>query len=122
MLEFEKGSADAARARSAELESQVSMLSMSLATEKTAAEEARTRATRLEDEMRRNADELGRTKAEFTTLKSLIGEKDRMYAELEAKKKGVDESLAATEKVSAARRPSRSPIWPTIAPPTGRMM
>ena len=30
-------------------------------------------------------------------------------------------AIAATEKVSAARRPRRSPIWPTSAPPTGRM-
>ncbi len=30
--------------------------------------------------------------------------------------------MAATEKVSAARRPNRSPIWPMITPPTGRIM
>ena len=30
-------------------------------------------------------------------------------------------AMAATEKVSAARRPNRSPIWPITAPPTGRI-
>ncbi len=30
-------------------------------------------------------------------------------------------AIAATEKVSAARRPSRSPIAPITAPPTGRI-
>ncbi len=30
-------------------------------------------------------------------------------------------AMAATERVSAVRRPKRSPIWPTSAPPTGRM-
>jgi hypothetical protein len=30
-------------------------------------------------------------------------------------------AMAATDKVSAARRPSRSPIWPISAPPTGRI-
>ncbi len=29
--------------------------------------------------------------------------------------------MAVTEKVSAARRPKRSPIWPMTAPPTGRI-
>jgi hypothetical protein len=30
-------------------------------------------------------------------------------------------AMAATEKVSAARRPSRSPITPITAPPIGRI-
>ncbi len=30
-------------------------------------------------------------------------------------------AMAATEKVSAARRPKRSPTWPISAPPSGRM-
>ena len=30
-------------------------------------------------------------------------------------------AMAATDKVSAARRPNRSPIWPINAPPTGRI-
>ena len=29
--------------------------------------------------------------------------------------------IATTEKVSAARRPKRSPIWPVTAPPRGRI-
>ena len=30
-------------------------------------------------------------------------------------------AMAAIEKVSAARRPKRSPIWPISTPPTGRI-
>ena len=30
-------------------------------------------------------------------------------------------AIAATEKVSAARRPKRSPMWPITTPPTGRI-
>ena len=35
--------------------------------------------------------------------------------------RNVGTAIAATEKVSAVRRPSLSPIWPTTAPPTGRI-
>ncbi len=31
-------------------------------------------------------------------------------------------SIAATDRVSAAERPMRSPTWPKIAPPIGRIM
>jgi len=35
--------------------------------------------------------------------------------------KKVGTAIASTEKVSAARRPKRSPMWPISAPPIGRM-
>jgi len=35
--------------------------------------------------------------------------------------RNVGTAMAATDAVSAARRPNRSPIWPNTAPPIGRI-